>query len=455
MAGGIGSTRLAPMAPVPSYSVVPPVAMQLAQAYQQAPVQAAEDQAKIAQAKATAATAMPDAQAKQLQSDQAIMARLAPIISAGTGPLPSTLTATISPVLKRLGFDMPLDEQGQPDRAKLLEILAPAKPWAQWSDDDVKKALAIDPKFRRLPADAPPEMKTHPTQVTMTSVEENQLYERLAANERRLGQAGYTPEMFLSDVQSAKKRLEDAGMSTAALDPYLSKDGTQLNESIRDHYIGGKTQSEIDHLTQLGIHLASEDTYRTDSLGERRREFDEGLKFKREEADKKYKIELQRVNNANNNLAARWASIQNSRDRLDLENNQYARTIYKNIIDEAGSDLDKARSQMRTTIGTLTQMANNPKLMKTQQYQDLLTQATDLKKFIDEKGPEIDAERAAAKKSLHALYESVTGHKAAGGGDGGTAPPPEGTRASNGVTTLIFKSGKWVDEKTGLPYVAR
>ena len=380
-----------------AYPVVVP-AQQAVEAANAAPVNAAADQAKIAQSKATAETA-------PLAADDQMLQRLGPAVLEN--PKSPQLRALLEPILARRGQAWPEDP------AQLSNMLSPIKPWSQWTPDEITAQRKLPPWSRTLPPDAPKEARQEPQYIPMTDVDQRLIYSQIDQKEKELGTGNYRPEVFLADLLSAKKRLAAGGASTEGVDSYLSADGQSLNEGFKDKFAGDFAEAKIKELDALGVHLKDEDATKEALRKDKRAEFDKTLKYDYYKTNTEATVQSRKLEVAMGNLNARWASVANSQYSNALKGQGLAFNIYKAQLGAAQKEFEGAQKQLQqttATLGSIANGANGAQEIGKPYYQSLQQQALDLKKFLDTNGAELQARQSDALQGIAHVSQSITGH---------------------------------------------
>jgi hypothetical protein len=402
----------APNVPVPAYPTwsLAPLAGEIAGL----PLQQAQTQAAIQQAQTQTLQ-------QQGASDDATLTRLLPALRANPalGNSPQFLQH-IKPILERRGLTMPLNPDGSVDAATLTKMIAPSP--------------------------------------VMTSPEVDQMYNSITTKEKALGTGGYTPQLFLEDVKSARARLADSGQSTAPLDTYLNADGTQLSDSFVDNYVGQKTTEEISHLQSLGVHLTNEDAYRQAVEKEKKAEFQQTLGYKYtalSAEEKKWANQAQvaqtRIGLSQQNLDARMQSLQLAQQKFGVEQTSQNLSVYRTLLNGASKQLTASNQELLHTQSLIANIAANPSSLARpevkQQYDALVAKALALQQSISQQAPMLEAQQAAAQQGVANIYSGITGSAA-------STPQPYGAAVAtdkNGKQ-VFNNNGKYV-YADGSPYV--
>lgn len=401
------------------YPVKPTTAFQVDQAASQAPQANADAAAKMAETQAAKQVATAEgAQAElaaQKAQDQQLM-RLASIPGIERSPMGQK---AITDRLKTLGVNVPRDESGAIDMAAVKALLTPPiKPWAEWTPKEINDELALDPKLRQLPADAPEEARTKAANVPITEKGYEAIMRPVQMAEAAIGKGQGTYKGLEGAALSAYRALVSRGADTSVIEPYLNADKTGLSDEYVNQQAGALVDAQIDKLHKLGIYYQDETKVREEQIKEKKYEWEHPSAYQRGQLsvqerglELRARAEASRTSIALQNLQARWASVQNSRENNALRATAFGASFYQNITNRAGEALGKARSQLATTTNIINTMSQNPKMRKSPQFQGLVDQASALQNFIDTEGPTLEAEQATGSQGIANIYSQITGNK--------------------------------------------
>jgi hypothetical protein len=443
---------------IPAYAPVD-IGGTAAAAVAQAPEKIAASDAAIAASKSAIA-----------KDQDAQLARLSPSLIANPDLINQAgVQRFISPLLSSRGLSLDAFKDpttGQYDPHKLLSAINPPtadsppaqKPWAMWTQKEVAEARAQPPEQRLLPPDAPEWFRTAKAIVPLTDKSIDFMQQQLGNKEKLLGTGGYTPQLFLADVLGQRKMLQNSGQDTSWLDGYLNADQTGLSESLIDKVVGEKTQAEIDHLGALNVNIKDLDAYRTAVEAEKKREFDATQKFKyanlsREELRDRNAaaVASSKLQYMAGNLAARWASVQNSANTIGLGTTVKQINGWHVLLDSAAKSMSDASTELGKDRTLIEQMANNPQSLARPevkaQYDALVQRAGELQGFLNTNGPQLDALKAQATQGVANAVGVITGH--------GTATPVDKPpfQVPAGYTAAKGPNGQWgVKDASGAFY---
>lgn len=396
----------------------------MAEAAVNAPANAADQQAKLAVARETAAEAPLRQQAAQQAADDQTLARLTPAL---TGPQGASLFGTpamrsiLGPILQRRGMAEYPAEIGA-----VKDLIAPStvKPLNQWAQDDIAKALAVPAEARQLPSDDGSALSTYlrsaPVRTPMTGATIQNEFTRLGKQENLLfdAKSGYTPGAFLADISSTIKRFRAAGNTgdaEALAGSYLNADGTGLNEAFVERHVGERYQAEIDKIHKLGIHLDNEDQFKEEREKDLRAQFKQTMTWRTDKLKADEKLAYAKFQQGQQRLVDSQTRLQGYLRSLDLSEQRFQQAqtrdnfqVYKGVVDKANTELVDARKSLASVTAQIQLMSQNPALRDSPLYNDLLTQAGGLKDFIDTQGPILQTRANDAQNQMWRDYSAIT-----------------------------------------------
>lgn len=400
-----------------TYSVAPNPLQELGQAVHDAPLANAQQKQQLTEAQEGAAAAgarqAQDEIAKSQAQDQAL-ARYASIPGIEKSPQGQKMLAER---FKTLGIPMPTNEAGLPDMAAIRAIIQPpVKPWNQWSPEEVSKEMALDPSLRNLPADAPEMARTKAANVPISEAGYKAIMAPVQRAEEMIGKGTGNFQGLQGAALSAYKTLVARGADTSPVEPYLNADHTGLSDEYKNQMAGTLVDAQIDKLHKLGIFQQDEIKLRQEMIDQKKYEWDHPSAYQKgmlNVQDRRLAQQAQQTNARlsimQQNLQARWTSIANARDNLALRSTAFGMNAYSRMIQVAGGELSKARSQLTSTTAVINAMVQNPQMRKSPQFQNLVDQANALQDFITTNGATLDQEQQQATQGLAGMYSQVTG----------------------------------------------
>lgn len=328
----------------------------------------AEDQQRKAAAPALGASTIADAQNKTIGSNVEGLKQYAQILRSSPAAASSPLVqAALKQRFGALGLEVPMKPDGSGVDVDAMEALASPQPmWTELGADDLKKWEQQPESVRRAKfPDAPEAWLSKPVTVPMTAAGEQQIYTNLTQQLDAVGKGALQPSAFLSVAKSARERLKHAEMSTAGVDQYLNPDGTDLADGLKDQIVGEKTNSDIQHYRDLGIHYQDEDALKTALNKEHMREFDKnyGLNARKVTVDEKREQD-QAANMARvasqgaDRLAQGWQAIQLRQQEFGLNANRLQQADAFNKFKAYDGDFKTMSGQLETNKRAIQTAAN-------------------------------------------------------------------------------------------------
>lgn len=364
----------------------------------------ATDQAETQLAPLKVEQAKADVTKDSLASDDAMLARLAPILSGPMGAQAlqnPQLRAVLDPILARRGID-----GTNPEAIKAM-VTPQVKPWAQWSSLEIEAARKLPPELRNLPPDAPEAFRTAPAQANLTATSENAIIDRATKAVDSLASAHSPPGQALAKVLSARQQLIMAGSSTAAIDQYLDPTFTKLSDGIKQQMSSDYAEAQIKKMEDLtGIAVDHERVY--SALTKRRiAEFDSSDARANRALDiRQHALAVQAQARADN-LAARWHSIDSTDAYRSFMEGQHItatqQAILRSQVGIVRDELDRAKSQLHANITAVANGADED---------DLTQNSSDLKNTIQTLEPQYQALQSKLGLQPAADYQNLTGNKA-------------------------------------------
>lgn len=438
-----------PAVPIVPVSPVPSQATQIGQAIDQAPQYNADKAAKLATAKATTADAgattaeaeartaaapalgqqtIADAQTKTMGSNLAGLKQYAEILRATPGAQNSPLIkAALDSRFKALGLTVPMMADGSGiDVAAMEQLASPQPHWSELGADDLKKWENQPSSVRRAKfPDAPEEWLSKAVMQPMTPVEEQSIYHGIDAQIDQVGKGVIKPPAFLASVKSARARLQAAEMSTAGVDQYLNDDGTDLAPSLVDQIVGSKTEEDIQHYRDLGIHMADEDSLRKSLATEHKREFDKNYII----ATKKVDLQAQNMARLAQQGAERiqqgWANVQARQQSIGLTGTRLQMEAARNYFQAYDGDFKSLQTQLESNKRAIQSAANLGHPVKPDS--DLFTSTAHLQEQINALEPQVNAARNMYVQQPATTVQQISGHPSTVTG-GGAPPAPAGSK---------------------------
>ena len=393
-----------------------------------APGVAAQRQATVADANAETQLAplkvqqaKADATKDSLASDDAMLARLAPILSGPMGAQAlqnPQLRAVLDPILQRRGLSAD-------DPEAIKSIVSPTKQFTQYTPAEINQLRALPPEVRqRLVPDAPDTFKNAPVQVPLTGPGETAIYKNVDQNRALLAAGKLTPGEFYTSVQEARQRLLQAGAGTGAVDVNLNPEGTGLSDEIKQQTASAYADAQIAKIQALtGLQVDAEQL-KHKLYDEKIREFDRTagqrdvtnvLKGRAlDQADTRIKIAAQRERDYASiaatqagNLQARWATLSNTQDYQNFTKGMAITKFQQGVLTErfkaVSGEYDKALSQLEQNKRAIANGASGD---------DIVNATTDLQNTVNTLKPEVDAMKGKLFQQPAATYQNQTGHGA-------------------------------------------
>jgi hypothetical protein len=392
----------------------------------------AETQAKTATADATTA-----------QANDALLQRLTNAGAANPQIAQSPLwQAAVGARLKSLGVgQLPTGADGNVDMNALRTMSSPRKPFTEYSPTELKQLQGVPPDVRSaLVPDAPPDFLSAKVQVPMTAVGESQLYTHVENALAQVGAGKLPPGQLLAQIQSAKARLTDAGMSTAAVDAYLTPDGQNLSSSIVEQLSGDYAQAQMRKIDSLGIVAMDRLGLQQSFQDEHAREFNVTDARKTTEFGQTFGLAQERERRLTaaqiTNAANAATRLQQGWERLTVAQQQANTAAGGLALRQANAQiaplmkvytdaLNQRNANVRAIQNAINQhMANpsDPNAVKKAVDPGLVDATTGLDALLTQIGPQLSALQQQAGKQPAVDYTTATGHPA----KVQTAPPKAG-----------------------------
>lgn len=318
----------------------------------------AEDQQRLKNAPALGAETAADAQNKTIGANFDGIKQYAQILrsspAAATSPL---VQNALKQRFGAMGLEVPMKPDGSGIDVDAMERLATPQPtWTDLGADDLKKWEQQPESVRRAKfPDAPEAWLSKPVMAPMTAAGEQQIYGNITQQLDAVGKGLLKPQAFLSVVKSARERLKAGEMSTAGVDQYLNPEGTDLADGLKEQIVGEKTDSDIQHYRDLGIHMENEDAVKKGLAAEHMREFDKnyGLNVKKltlsERAESVKESNMARVaSQGAERLAQGWQGIQLRQQEFGLNMNRMQQADAYNKFKAFDGDFKTMQSQLET-----------------------------------------------------------------------------------------------------------
>jgi hypothetical protein len=118
----------------------------------------------------------------------------------------------------------------------------------------------------------------------------------------------------------------------------------------------------------------------------------------------------QKISIMQQNLAARWAGVQNARDNIGLRQTALGANTYARMLNAASGSMRTARGQLTQTVSVLNNMSQNPKMRNSQQFVDLTNQAATLQDFLTTNEPILATEEQTANQGMASVMSNITGN---------------------------------------------
>lgn len=353
----------------------------------------AEDTERKNEVPAIGAATIADAQGKTLASNLGSVKQYAQILRANPAAANSPLIrAALAPFFKALGTEIPMTADGSGIDVDAMERLATPQPsWSDLTADQLKAWEQQPESVRRAKfPDAPESWLAKPVTVPMTATSEQDLYDGPHGINAQIDQVGkglLQPTALLSSIKAARARLAAAEMSTAAVDQYLSPDGTDLSDSLKQEIVGAKVDADIQHYRDLGLHYQDDDKLRAELQAEHMREFDKNYALNAgkltlaQRHEQAYEANLARVaQQGADRLSQGWQNITLRQNEFSLNANKFAQSSAISMFRSYDQDFQKMVAQLETNkraIQTAINAGHPPKpdsdLMKsTEQLQQTL-----------------------------------------------------------------------------------
>jgi hypothetical protein len=419
-----------------SYSTVSPAAVQGAQAFADAPQANADKAQKLAEAQAGTATAKntaaeaPGKQAADVATNEAALseaqqkkqtialsnlARVSAMPNVANSPAGLKMLKTAADAA---GLEIPKTVNGLPDIDALKQMTAtPVKNFSELSTAEYKDQQARPPADRTNFPGAPADWMSRKAVTPLTEKGLEQAHAPVMKAEALFaagkGNTYNLAQNLLAAAQYEKAQLTAHGESTEGVDNILTADG----KSLRPEYLKQKAvdlaQATADKEKALGVHYTDEDKVAQERVDQTVRAWENPSAYQKLQiglGDRR--IASAAANNASRiaiagaNLNARLQSMQYAQQRGDI-------TLAGTIAKDAQSAIGSAQSRLTSTTNVLNSMAQNPKMRKSEQYTNLLNQATDLQNFISTNGPTFQATAENARGEQARMYQQITGQQAA------------------------------------------
>jgi hypothetical protein len=457
----------APTGSTLQYPVVAPAAQQWAQAAQQAPQQSADAAQKMAETKAATATAQ-NVSADAASAGEAARAKNAADKAAAEQQLQRTnseklfRTASMPGVertpmglaklkqgLDAIGVEMPKTPNGLPDIAAIKALVSPkAKTFQEMTPQEKAAEAAEKPGDRTFHEGQPDDWQSRPAVTPLTEKGAEFLHAPVVKAEAALAAGKGTAQALKMAAISEYNALVAKGADTATVDQILNKDHTDLSPEYKNQAIDQFAQTQLDNIRSLIGFRADEGKLKQELIDQKRYQWDHPSAGQRltastmsaRMAQQAFQFQI-KAGQAERNLDARWASIQNSTDRNAITRSEAYLRQTEAAQNAAQGEIDKIRS-------SVTLMVDNGKT-RDPRFQPMVDQAAALQKKLDANRPIVDAALNQAQQAAAGVYSGVTGNPStvvapAGqkyGSGGGVPPGSQPAATMNGKPIYLNSAG--------------
>jgi hypothetical protein len=377
---------------------------QMADAAIQAPQIAAERDDATATAKA-------HAQAATSSADDAMLGRVTQGLMANPALANApALKGVLGGIFQRRGLSTPLNADGSIDVDTISKMAHPPAVWGQgeFSPDKIKEWMT-EPTEVRAPLKgsvigAPDWFFSSAAKAPLTATGETAIYKQVNDTMAHLAEGKGTAGDLLTAVQSARNRLQASGVSTAGLDVFLSDDGTKLSPNIMQQLSSDYATAKINQIEALTGVAVNREAMSEKFIKRRMAELDSSDV----RADKKINLEDRRLTlqmqTAHDNLAARWASINNTDNfhkfmegRVGGSQLPLLKAQYQAVV----SEYDKAQATLNANKRAIANGADSA---------DLLDTTTTANNTIRDLGPQVELLRSKILSLPATATQNITGN---------------------------------------------